>query len=75
MPSTTITIKYETKKLLDRLRGDLSWDEFLRKMALEEYKKRINEAVAKLRKSRDKRDFDLEEIKLRLSLNEDTSRH
>lgn len=73
--STTITVRRDTKELLNRLKGEMSWDDFLRKLALEEYEKRVNEAVAKLRRSKDKRDFELEEVRLRLSLNEDTSRY
>lgn len=31
--STTITI--ETKRLLEKMKGDLSWDDFLRKVVLD----------------------------------------
>jgi predicted CopG family antitoxin len=37
---TTITISIETKKLLEKLKGRETWDSFLRRMALEELKKR-----------------------------------
>ncbi len=37
---TTITISVETKKLLEKLKRDETWDSFLRKIALEEIKKR-----------------------------------
>ena len=35
MDLTTITVSVETKKMLERLKGDLSWDEFLRHIAVE----------------------------------------
>ncbi len=66
--STTITVKKETKKLLERLKGKESWDTFLRKMALNEYHRRKNEALKKLRETNDNRDIPPEEAKLRLKL-------
>jgi len=45
---TTITISIETKKLLEKLKGKETWDSFLRRIALEELKKRRKENRAKL---------------------------
>jgi hypothetical protein len=45
---TTITISIETKKLLEKLKGKETWDSFLRRIALEELKKRREENRAKL---------------------------
>ena len=33
--STTITVSVETKKLLEKIKGDRTWDAFLRELALE----------------------------------------
>jgi len=33
--STTITVSFETKKLLEKIKGDRTWDAFLRELALE----------------------------------------
>jgi len=33
--STTITVSIETKKLLEKIKGDRTWDAFLRELALE----------------------------------------
>ncbi|MBS7652643.1 MAG: hypothetical protein QW638_06010 [Candidatus Bathyarchaeia archaeon] len=33
--STTITITIETKRLLEKIKGELSWDDFLRKLTLD----------------------------------------
>jgi hypothetical protein len=45
---TTITVSMETKKLLEKLKGDETWDSFLRKIALDEIKKRREENRKKL---------------------------
>ena len=46
MGMTTITISLQTKKLLERLKGDKSWDEFLRNLVLE-YERMIRVKYAK----------------------------
>ncbi len=50
--ATTITVSVETKLLLERVKGDETWDSFLRKVALErleskreEVRKRLNELL------------------------------
>lgn len=42
--STTITISRETKEILEMLKGNKTWDEFLREVAEELVKKRREEA-------------------------------
>lgn len=49
--TTTITVSRETKELLSKLKGEETWDSFLRKLALEELKKRretVREELGKL---------------------------
>lgn len=41
---TTIAVSVETKSLLERLKGDMTWDEFLRRLA-EEVLREKREAV------------------------------
>ncbi len=45
---TTITISRETKALLEALKGDKTWDEFLREIAEEIMRKRREEARREL---------------------------
>jgi len=48
---TTITVSYETKHLLEKIKGEETWDTFLRKIAVETLKKRrenIREKLAEL---------------------------
>ena len=48
---TTITVSVETKELLSKLKGGETWDSFLRRLALEELKKRrdkVREELGKL---------------------------
>ena len=47
--STTITIKRSTKALLEKLKGDESWDELLIRLAIKESYERAKRALAKLR--------------------------
>ncbi len=58
----------KTKMLLEKLRGNMSWDEFLWKLGLELYKRRQMEALKKIRETKNNRDYTLEESKIRLSL-------
>ena len=46
MRLTTITISTQTKKILEKLKGDLSWDEFLRNLA-REYERMIRTKLAR----------------------------
>jgi len=66
--STTITIKRKIKRLLEKLRGEMAWNEFLWKMALEEHRRRALKALERIRKTKENRDFNLEESKMRLNL-------
>jgi len=66
--STTITLSRETKKLLDELRKDKPWDEFLREIALKLREEKRREALKKLRKTAHNRDISLERSRLKLSL-------
>jgi len=66
--STTITISRETKELLETLRGNLTWDEFLKKLALEVKREKAMRAVRSLRSTAFKRDIPEDESKLRLGL-------
>jgi len=66
--STTITLSRETKKLLDELRKDKPWDEFLREIALKLREERRREALKKLRETARNRDISLEKSRLKLSL-------
>ncbi|RLE98886.1 MAG: hypothetical protein DRJ57_03175 [Thermoprotei archaeon] len=50
--TTTITVSIETKLLLERVKGDETWDSFLRKVTLEkleakreEVRRRLNELL------------------------------
>ena len=51
MRSTTITVSAETKELLEKVKGDETWDEFLRKVALNmlrERRERVRRRLAEL---------------------------
>ncbi len=45
---TTITVSVETKLLLERVKGDETWDAFLRRVALEKLKARREEVRRRL---------------------------
>ena len=66
--STTITISKETKKLLSKLKGNKTWDDFLRELALKYKSERDKKILEKLRESADQRDLSYEEVRLKLSL-------
>ena len=66
--STTITLSRETKKLLDELRKDKPWDEFLREIALKLREEKRREALKKLRETARNRDISFEKSRLKLSL-------
>lgn len=66
--STTITLSRETKKLLDGLRKDKPWDEFLREIALKLREERRREALKKLRETARNRDISPKKSRLKLSL-------
>ena len=46
--TTTITVSIETKLLLERVKGDETWDSFLRKVALEKLEARREEVRRRL---------------------------
>ena len=48
MKRTTITVSIETKLLLERVKGDETWDSFLRKVALEKLEARREEVRRRL---------------------------
>lgn len=66
--TTTISVSRETKKLLESIRGDLTWDELLRSLVLKEKGERERKAVDALRKTSYNRDASFEESRLRLGL-------
>jgi len=47
--STTITLSKETKEMLQKLKGNKTWDEFLLELALKEQRTRMEKALKKLR--------------------------
>ncbi|MCD6368739.1 MAG: hypothetical protein J7L38_02965 [Thermoproteales archaeon] len=65
---TTITISYETKRLLDSLRENRTWDEFLRELALRYKRNKIKKALEELRKTSHNRDIPYSKTRLRLNL-------
>ncbi|MDK2464434.1 MAG: antitoxin VapB family protein [Candidatus Korarchaeota archaeon] len=66
MGVTTISVRPETKRLLASLKGDKSWDEFLLELAEELRRRRLEEALKKLRQI--PMDAEYEEVRLRLGL-------
>ena len=71
---TTISVKKDVKEVLDKLRGDRSWDEFLLYLANLEEDIRRREALKGLREGAKNRDHGFKESKIRLRLrDEDTS--
>ena len=64
--STTITLSRETKEMLQRLKGNKTWDEFLLELALKEQRTRMEKALKKLREI----PWVEEDIKLKLKLKE-----
>ena len=71
---TTISVKRDVKDLLNRLRGDRSWDEFLLYLANLEEDIRRREALKNLRKEAKNRDYGFKESMIRwIPRDEDTS--
>ncbi|RLE50093.1 MAG: hypothetical protein DRJ31_02485 [Candidatus Methanomethylicota archaeon] len=68
MSTTTITVSRETKELLESLRGNMTWDEFLKKLALELKREKARRAIESLRSTAFKRDISEDESRLRLGL-------
>ena len=68
LSTTTITVSRETKELLESLRGNMTWDEFLKKLALELKRERARRAIESLRSTAFKRDISEDESRLRLGL-------
>ena len=51
MRLTTITVSAETKELLEKVKGDETWDEFLRRVALDmlrERREKVRKRLAEL---------------------------
>jgi len=59
---TTITVSVETKELLRRLKGERSWDQFLRELALRELKRRREEVRRRLNELLE---LEYEEVRIR----------
>lgn len=68
LSTTTITVSRETKELLESLRGNMTWDEFLKKLALELKREKARRAIESLRSTAFKRDISEDESRLRLGL-------
>jgi len=66
--TTTISVSRETKELLESIRGNLTWDELLRSLALKEKREREKRAIDALRETSSNRDASFEESRLRLGL-------
>ena len=62
MMGTTITVSVETKELLRRLKGERSWDQFLRELALRELKRRREEVRRRLNELLE---LEYEEVRIR----------
>jgi len=75
MSKTTITIKNTTKTLLEKLKGNRSWDEFLLEVYYLLIKKEKINAIRKLRELVQDEDLDLlekhlEEVKVKWKFKE-----
>jgi len=75
MSKTTITIRSRTKKLLEKLKGDKSWDEFLLEVYYLLTRREKIEALSKLREIVSDEDLEflernLEEVKVKWKLKE-----
>lgn len=75
MSKTTITIRSRTKKLLEKLKGDKSWDEFLLEVYYLLTRREKIEALSKLREIVSDEDLEflernLEEVKVKWKLRE-----
>lgn len=66
MGITTISVRPETKRLLASLKGDKSWDEFLLELAEDLRRRKLEEALRKLRQI--PMDVGYEEVRLKLGL-------
>jgi len=59
---TTITVSRETRELLSKLKGRESWDSFLKRLALEELKKRKDKVREELERLLE---LEYEEVRVR----------
>lgn len=62
MDSTTITVSRKTKELLLRLKGEETWDSFLRRLALEALREKRERARERLRELLE---LDYEDVRVR----------